>query len=314
MRALLTGASGFIGRHLAEHLRARGWSVACCVRSLTGAPGTVHLPSLERESVRALPLDCDAVIHLAGLAHRYPPHVPPDVEYERVNGTAVGWIAEAARGRARAFVLASSVAALGTGLNAPLTPLTLPNPTTAYGRSKLLGEVLARNVLEGSQTSLRILRLPAVHGPGAPGAIGQLAMWIARGRPVPSGAAHVRRSMLFIENAVDALELAAAHPALDGVVAMPTDGPAPDVLGVCRAIAAALERPLRVFPVPQSALRVLALLARAAPGGGVPGLASIERLVASCVVEDATLERLTGWTPRVRFEEAVRRTAMGARS
>ncbi len=314
MRALLTGSTGYIGRHLAAHLRARGWSVVRCVRAPTGEPDAVHLPNLERESVAALPLDCDAVIHLAGLAHRYPPHVPPDIEYERINGTAVAWLAEAARGRARAVVLASSVAVHGTGSDAPLGPDTPPRPATAYGRGKLLGEVLARNVLEGSATGLRILRLPAVHGPGAPGAVGQLAAWIARGRPVPSGAAQVRRSMLAIENAVSALEVAASNPALDGVVALPADGPAPDVLAVCRAVAEALGRPLRVVPAPRAALRGLALLARAAPGGGVPGLASIERLVASCVVEDGTLERLAGWRPPVPFEEAIRRTVAGVRA
>jgi nucleoside-diphosphate-sugar epimerase len=308
MHALLTGATGSIGRALAAHLEARGWQVTRCVRAATGAAGEAVLPDLDPQGIAALPLDCDAVIHLAGIAHRYPPNVPPDAEYLRVNGEATGLLAQAARDRARTFVFVSSVAAVTSGSDEPIDAHTPPKPATAYGRSKLVGEQRARAALAEGRTSLRIVRLPAVYGPGAPGAVGQLAAWTARGRPVPSCAGQVRRSMIAMANAVHALEVAATHPALDGRVVMPADGSAPTVLEVAQLLAELQRVPLRVVPLPRALLRAAGALARALPGGGVPGLASIERLLTSCIVDDDTLHARTGWTPPCRMHEALRET------
>lgn len=313
MHALLTGATGSIGRALATHLEARGWQVTRCVRSGTGAPGEAVLPDLDARSIAALPLDCDAVVHLAGIAHRYPPNVPADAEYLRVNGEATGLLAQAARGRARTFVFVSSVAAVTSGSDQPISASTPPRPATAYGRSKLVGEQRAQAALAGGGTSLRIVRLPAVYGPGAPGAVGQLAAWTARRRPVPSCAGQVRRSMIAMTNAVHALEVAATHPALDGCVVMPTDGSAPTVLEVARLIAELQRVPLRTVPVPRALLRAAAALARALPGGGVPGLASVDRLLTSCIVDDDTLHARTGWTPPRRMRDALEETLAAGR-
>jgi len=308
MHALLTGATGSIGRALAAHLEARGWKVTRCVRAATGADGEAVLPDLDARGIAALPLDCDAVVHLAGIAHRYPPSVPPDSEYMRVNGEATGLLARAARDRARTFVFVSSVAAVTSGSDDPIDTRTVPRPTTPYGRSKLMGEQRARAALEGSGTSLRIVRLPAVYGPGAPGAVGQLARWTARGRPVPSCANHARRSMIAMDNAVHALEVAATHASLDGCVVMPSDGPAPTVLEVAQLLAELQRAPLRVVPFPRALLRAAGALARALPGGGVPGLAAIERLLVSCIVHDDTLHARTGWTPPRRMRDALQDT------
>lgn len=308
MHALVTGACGFVGRNLCAHLRVQGWTVTRCVREPTTDADAVHLPELDAASIAALPFDCDAVFHLAGLAHCYPPNVPSDAEYERINGTAVGLVATAARDRARALVFVSSVAAVTSGGDQPIGPDTPPNPQTAYGRSKLLGETLARAALEGSATSLRIVRFPAVYGAGAPGALGQLARWTARDRPVPSCAAQVRRSMIAIGNAVSVLGLAATHRALDGRCIMPSDGPAPDVVTVARLIAQAQGRTLRVWPVPRAMLGLAGVAARLAPGGGIPGLASIDRLLASCIIEDPQLAERTRWVPPVTMQDAIART------
>jgi UDP-glucose 4-epimerase len=313
--ALVTGASGFLGRQLVRTLRARGWRVSECLRDPRAELDAVALPDLDASSIARVPphaWDVDAVFHLAGLAHRYPPHVPSDAEYMRVNAEGSRLLAQAARGRARTFVFAGSIAAVTSGgVGRAITPETEPKPTTAYGRSKLEAERLLRKTLERSATSLRILRFPAIYGLDAPGAIGQLARWTAAGRPVPSGARATRRSMIAVANAVDALVVAATHPALDGATAMPTDGPAPDVVAMARMVAEAQGRALRVAPCPAFVLRGLAAAARLAPGGGLPGLAALERLVGSCAIEDDTLARLAGWRAPLSQQDAIRATFGG---
>lgn len=305
--AIVTGANGYLGSRFAAHAEARGWRAGRCARRPSGA-GWHALPSLDAECVARLPLDCDAVVHFAAIAHRYPPDAPSEAEYEQVNARGTAALARAARGRARTFVFVSSVAAVGGTGSEPIGPRSEPRPESPYGRSKLLAERLAAEELAGSATSLRIVRLPAVYGPGSPGAVAQLGRWIARGLPVPSCCAQARRSMIAVDNAVDALLAAAHHPGLDGCVAMPSDGLAPDMLDLARRIARVQGRPVRVLPCPRMGIRALsALAAVAGRGRGAMGTAAA-RLLEQCIVEDDTMQRLAGWRPAVSLDEGLARS------
>ena len=318
LTALVTGSSGFLGRHLSSALESRGWRVLRCVRDLHGQASEVGslelvaLPDLDDASIARLPLDCDAIFHLDGLAHRYPPATPSEAEFVRVNAQGTRLLARAARGRAKSFVLVSSIAAVTSGSCLAITAETRPTPTTPYGRSKLEAEHHARCEIDGSTTSLRILRFPAIYGAHAPGAIAQLAAWIARGRPIPSGAGEARRSMIAVENAVDAMIVTASHPALDGVCAMPSDGLAPSILAVARMIAEAQGRALRVVPCPALLLRSLHRCSIPMTRIGVPALASLNRLIESCAISDDTLASRAGWTPAISTKDAIRSTFGGA--
>jgi|GEM_PF-2895401 len=305
--ALVTGASGYLGSRFAAHAESRGWQVARCARRAPGA-GWHVLPSLDDAGVAGLPLDCDAVVHFAAIAHRYPPDAPSEAEYERVNAHGTAALARAARGRARAFVLVSSVAAVGGTGHEPIGPRSEPRPESPYGRSKLHAERLAAAELAGSGTSLRIVRLPAVYGPGSPGAVAQLGRWVMRGLPVPSCCAQARRSMIAVDNAVDALLVAARHPALDGCIAMPSDGPAPDMLDLARRIARVRGTSIRVLPCPRLGIRAVSAIATmAGRGRGAIGTAAA-RLLEQCIVADDTLERLAAWRPPVSIDEGLARS------
>lgn len=307
--AVVTGASGYLGRHLVAELERRGWSVTRCLRTQS-APrdgedpqGAVLVPELDDASLSRVPMEVDTVFHLAGLAHRFPPHVPSDDEYERVNGLGSEAVARAARNRARRVVLASSVAAIGGDGTTTIHRGTAPTPKTAYGRSKLSGERLARAALDGSGTSLVVLRFPAIYGVDAPGAVTQLARWIELGRPIPSCARHARRSMIAVANAVDALIASSQCASLAGEVAIPHDRHTLDVLSVARAIGAGAGIPVRTVPCPAALLR---LLGRLLGSLGVAAAASAERLLEHSVVEDDTLARLASWTPPVDATDALR--------
>lgn len=305
--ALVTGANGYLGSRFASHAEACGWKAERCARRPTG-PGWHALPSLDSHDIARLPLDCDAVVHFAAIAHRYPPNAPSESEYERVNAHGTAALARAARGRARTFVLVSSVAAVGGTGSEPIGPRSEARPESPYGRSKLLAERLAAEALSGSETSLRIVRLPAVYGPGAPGAVAQLGRWVARGFPVPSCCASARRSMIAVDNALDALLVAAHHPALGGQIVMPSDGPAPDMLDLARRIARAQGRSIRILPCPRLGIRALSALAAAVGRGrGAMGTAAA-RLLEQCIVEDDTMQRLSGWQPPRSLEEGLARS------
>jgi UDP-glucose 4-epimerase len=266
----------------------------------------VALPDLDPASIGALPVDVDVVFHCAGLAHRYPPNEPSEAEFRRVNEHGTRFLAERYREVASVFVLVSSIAALGAADGGPLRRSSVARPQSAYGRSKLAGEVAAANALADSGTALRIVRFPAIYGPGAPGAVGQLAAWVARGRPLPSCAGHVVRSIISMANAVDALAVIARSSALDGMWVAPTDAERLDVRAIAERIAAVLGRRLRVVPCPMVALRAMATLSRVVPVPGLPAASSLDRLLESCIIEDDAMATLAGWRAPHSCEEGLR--------
>lgn len=162
-RVAITGATGFIGRHLTAHLASRGVLVHAIQRpgSRQTAPegATVVRAALDAESLRPAFGQVDAVVHLAGLTSSTRQRDLFDVNVE---GTRA--VARAARVVDVPLIHVSSLAAAGPAApSAPRVETDAPRPVTPYGWSKLEGErVLA------AESGLRwtILRPGGVYGPG----------------------------------------------------------------------------------------------------------------------------------------------------
>ena len=163
MRVALTGATGFIGRHVAAHLVARGDEVRAIVRptSLREAPPGIHVfrAQLDPRSLVEALTGVDAVVHLAGVVS-----TTRDDVYRAVNVGGTRAVAEATAAAGARLIHISSLAAAGP---APPTKPRLeddpPDPVNAYGRSKLDGERIVRS-LGGLRWT--ILRPGVVYGPG----------------------------------------------------------------------------------------------------------------------------------------------------
>jgi nucleoside-diphosphate-sugar epimerase len=165
MKALVTGATGFVGSHLVEALRRRDVEVTALVRSPGKAAalggqgvrlvtGDLH----NRAALESATRGQAVVFHVAGLVA-----ARDEAEFLRANrdGTANLLKAAGLAGVGR-FVLVSSMAAGGPSTpGRPLNGTEPPRPVTAYGRSKLAAEELVR----ASQVVWTILRPPMVYGP-----------------------------------------------------------------------------------------------------------------------------------------------------
>ncbi|HEY7638051.1 MAG TPA: NAD(P)-dependent oxidoreductase [Gemmatimonadales bacterium] len=165
MKALVTGATGFVGSHLAEALRQRGDELTVLARSAakagTLAPLQCRVVSGDLHDAQALARAVegqDVIYHVAGvIAAR------TEAEFIRANRDGTAQLAAAAeRGGRPRLVFVSSMAAAGPARRGtPLVGNEPARPVTAYGRSKLAAE----QVITGSSLPWSIVRPPMVYGP-----------------------------------------------------------------------------------------------------------------------------------------------------
>lgn len=230
VRALVTGATGFIGSHLVERLLRDGVEVRCLVRcprraaslralGATLVPGDVTDPS----SFRAAVAGADVVFHLAGLTIAYNFR-----EFLRVNASGTAHLAAACARLETPPVLVyvSSVAAAGPSpFDCPRAEEETPAPVSFYGRSKWAGE---RRLHEAAGLlPATIVRPPIVFGPRERYFF-DLFRFVQRGwQPVPYfGPAQL--SLIHVEDVVEALIRAAAR----GRRLLPSEGDHPPFTGV----------------------------------------------------------------------------------
>ena len=169
MKALVTGATGFIGSHLCEELVKKGYEVTCLYRNASNLKWLESLNVIivkgdctKPESLYEVVGDFDYIFHLAGLTKS----TSPD-EFFRINtiGTEnlIRVVAEK-NPKLKRFVYMSSLAAAGPGKDmTPIREDCLPSPVSDYGKSKLEGEKAVLKYRDAFPVT--ILRPPAVYGP-----------------------------------------------------------------------------------------------------------------------------------------------------
>lgn len=292
----LTGATGFIGQYLLWELPKRGYRLRVLLRRPSVVPmaaASAVIGDLTRPQNMAAALDgVDALIHSAGIAHAMS-GVPED-DYRVLNTEATIALARAAkRAGARQFIFLSSIRAQsGPSADRVLTEDIEPAPTDAYGRSKLAAE---RGLAE-VDLDWAALRLVLVHGPGVRGNMAKLVELARSPWPLPLGALKARRSLLSLDNLVDAVDCVLAAP---GPLRRPfiVADPMPlTIAEIVTAIRRGLDRRPGLIPVPRAILEsALRLTGREE---------MLERLMGSLIADPSALLRL-GWTPKISTKSAL---------
>jgi UDP-glucose 4-epimerase len=217
-RILVTGASGFIGRATVTALSAAGHDVRAALRrtpdpALPDGVAAVFHPDFDTPfDWSPLVAGCDAVIHLAGIAHAK--RRTSELVYDRVNRIATANLAAAAtREGVGRFVFVSSIRAQnGPAADHALTERDPAKPTNAYGRSKLAAE----DAVRASGVPFTILRPVLVYGPGVKGNFALMLRAAASRWPLPVKNLTNRRSLLGVDNLVGAIEFILSAPAAAG--------------------------------------------------------------------------------------------------
>ena len=242
--AAVTGATGFLGRHLVRALHDAGFDVRVLasrdpVSPLWEglAPEVVIGRLADAGALERLVDGADAVIHAAGLIK-----ARSTAEFFEVNAGGSRRLAEAARRRAPSahLLLVSSLAAREPHLS-------------DYAASKAAGEAAAREVFADGR--LTVVRPPAVYGPGDRETLGLFkAAASLPFLPLP-GSDRARLALIHVSDAAAQIAALAASPTVAGVFALP--GARPEGYGwreVMAAAARAVGRELPTAPLPAFAV------------------------------------------------------------
>lgn len=309
MRVLVTGANGFIGRHLCAGLLERGVRVAAVVRkgsdfdSRKWPSGSLEI--IERGDLSVAVdwtpslREVQAVVHLAGRAHR-PIRDSPRAyrEFQLINLDATADLAQQCLlAGVERFVYVSSVkaAAERSGERA-LSEDDRPNPEDAYGKTKLAAEQFLLG-LNGLQCI--ILRPPLVYGPCVRGNF----LWLMRaakaGLPVPLATAANPRSMIYVKNLVDCLIRCTQATRLSGVYYV-ADAETLSVRETFTRLSKAFGRSPRFIGLSPYLLRSIAAL--------TGRKTALDKLYEPLVVNTSKIHCELGWWPPMTADEGMRRT------
>ena len=215
MRALITGATGFIGSHLAEALHAKGYQLRCLVRKTSNLIWIKHLPIeyvygdlTDGTVLKAAVSDVDYIYHLAGITK-----AKTKVEYFKGNHLATKNILDAslhANPNLQRFVHVSSQTAVGPSeTDRPIDEETPFHPITTYGISKMEAEKECLKLMD--TLSITITRAPAVYGPRDKDVF-EFFNTMNKGLQPMIGFGQKHVSLIHVKDLVNGIILAGEHP------------------------------------------------------------------------------------------------------
>jgi UDP-glucose 4-epimerase len=308
MRILVTGAAGFVGSRTCSHLEVAGHEIVRIVHARkTSLLNEYAVDSADPGTFTALDdiREIDAVVHCAGIAHRFG-RTSRD-EYWRVNVDGAKNITEfAVRKQVPHFIHLSSVLVYGRPTSSePITESQTPAPDDDYSSSKLAGEIAVAEVCKGSDIRLTILRPVPIIGAGSRGNVARLIRAIARKRFIWIGDGRNKRSFVDVSDVAETIVSSLSDANVGGTFNV--TGGTMTVREMVEDISELLGRSNPVRLVPHKIAKVAAALSK--PLASLPMAGryhhTLETWLSDAVYSGEALKKL-GFLPATNVRDALR--------
>jgi dihydroflavonol-4-reductase len=316
LKALVTGATGFIGSHLVEALLQRGDQVRCLIRKTSDLKWLKGLPievaqgdCNDKDSLREAVTSVDLVFHLAGVTKAV-----EEKTYFEVNAVGTENLIHVClehNSHLQKFIYLSSQAAAGPCQNGGKKKESDPcEPVSPYGQSKRMGEDFA--LAHAHELPLLILRPSAVYGPRDRDIYTFFKLLSKRIKPcLSSEDQHI--SLCYVEDVVQAILLSAQTQEPSGEIFFLSDGQDYRWEEIGDIVTQAMETKAICVRVPEwMVFGVASLSEYLSKISGKPSLLSkgkVEEMVQKNWVCDITkAKRVLGFEPKVSLMEGARLT------
>jgi UDP-glucose 4-epimerase len=302
---LVTGASGFVGRHLAPVLERNGWVVSRALRVPIVESNDVLVETIgpATDWKNAL-VGVDAVVHLAARVHNQHDEHAAEL-YRSVNTEGTLQLARcAANAGVRQFIFISTVLVHGRSNDgrAPFTEDDILTPRGAYGKSKAAAEIGLKALAQHSDMRITVIRPPLVYGAGAKGNFNLLVRAVRLGIPLPFAAIRNHRAFLSVENLSSFILQRLSHANGKFDVFLLADEEQVSTPEFIRRLAKAAGTKSRLFPVQTTVLSALIRI------GGRQD--TRDSLIGSLEL-DVSRAASTGWRPQITLDEGLRLATSG---
>ncbi len=203
MNILITGAFGFVGTNLSKGIK-KTFNPKLIAVDISKPDNHYYNDYYNWNELNKIEWNkLDVIIHLAGKAHDVKNTSDEKTYYDINLGLTQQIFKWYIQSSASKFIFFSSVKAIADKVNgAELTEKVLPDPLTAYGKSKLAAEQYILNQQLPDNKKIYILRPCMIHGPGNKGNLNLLYQIVKRGIPWPLGNFQNKRSFLSIDNLI----------------------------------------------------------------------------------------------------------------
>lgn len=288
MNILLTGASGFLGKHIFKELSEHG-NVHTLSRS-ADATFNVDL-AIEQPELQ----DYDLVVHCAGKAHVVP---KSDLEIKaffdvNVNGTQnlLSGL-EKLNNFPKSFVLISTVAVYGRNAGLMINEDSALNAQDPYGKSKVEAEKIVKEWCDNNGVTCAILRLPLLAGENPLGNLGAMINGMRKGYYFNIDGGKARKSIVM---ASDVAKIIPVTSKIGGVYNL-TDGVHPSFKELSSIISQQLKKG-NPMSIPLWFAKLVArfgnLLGKRAP----IDTDKLEKITSSLTFDDSKARKILGWNP-----------------
>lgn len=284
----ITGASGFIGKHLCLLMIEKKQHFKILRR-----PDIEHIATNLSSDLLS---DTSVVIHLAGKAHDTTKENLND--YYKTNTELTLRVAAAAKKNGvKRFIFLSTIKVNGPyTLEKPFSPSTPVCPDGPYATSKLKAEVELLKMHEPGIFEVVIIRPTLVYGTGVKANFLSLVNLVKLRIPLPFASVHNKRSLLYVKNLTDLIYICLTHPKASGQIFSASDDNDLSLAEMIRLISQGLHlRPL-LFPIP---VKLMTLIANSFHRQNLH-----ERLFSNLHVDIEKTKNLLGWHPPYTVKQA----------
>ena len=311
MNLLITGASGFVGSRLVDVALNQQYNVSAVSRSESSQTVNSN-PSLKWCIGNLAPefdwsknlVNIDCVIHCAARVHQMQEDAQNiQAVYDEVNfhGT-LNLAKQAVEAGVKRFIFLSSIKVNGeqTEAGKPFTVEVSHPPLEPYGLSKYKAEIALLELAQKTGLEVVIIRPPLVYGPGVKANFQSMMKWVNRSVPLPLGAIHNQRSLVYLDNLIDLIMVCINHPHAVNQTFLVSDEHDVSTTQLLKQIKRSSKSHSILIPIPMSWFNLVSSLI------SKPQIA--QRLCGSLQVDISETKKQLNWQPPFSGEQGISET------